>query len=923
MQKPVLPNCSLSLDLESVLRRMVHRIRRSLELQDILSATAAEVRSFLASDRVKIYQFNADGSGEVVAEAIHQHRLPSLLGLTFPADDIPDQARKLFIEARVRSVVNVESRLIGQSPLRDPETGEVGFSELQFRPLDPCHAEYLTAMGVKSSVVLPIFHQEQLWGLLVAHHSEPREIPTQELWALQTMVDQLSVAIAQSILLTQARQRTQREATINRIITLLHSLHKIELQAALEEAVSALQGVGGRLYINTAAISLNDDLLDQPALIPSRPAQLYTTGKQPVIPAAAPYALMEEYSVWPEHFQADGPQLWMIPDLYQEPSLRNLQLAFRPTSIRSVLMLPLWHRQQCWGYLSIFRDAIDTEILWAGKLDTDQRQLYPRLSFELWCETKQGQIYEWTADDLEMAQSLGNHFASAVQQYEMHQRLQALNTNLEKQVRERTSKLEQSAEQQRILFEVVAKMRQSLDLDTIFQTTTQEVCELLHADRVAVYQFNADWGGEFVGSCEFTQPDWVNSTKLERHTVWNDSYLQETQGGRFRSGETYVVNDILKAPLSSCHLEALEQYHIRAFLLAPIFVGQTLWGLLATYQHSGSRDWQSSEIQFAVQVAAQLGVAMEQAQLLLQTRQQAQQLAQALQDLQHAQAQLIQTEKMSSLGQLVAGVAHEINNPVNFIYGNLSYLSQYAKDLLELLNLYQQKFPDAGSDIRDRTEAIDMVFLAEDLPRILASMEIGTERIRQIVASLRNFSRHDQAETKPVDIHEGIDSTLMILHHRFTKPNGLVIEIVKEYGELPQVECYAGQLNQVLMNVLSNAIDSLEDAWNACEADESEKLEILKPQISIRTQVLESNRIAIDIADNGMGMDEAVQHHLFDPFFTTKPVGSGTGLGLSISYQIVVEKHKGSMRCISTPGQGAKFVIEIPIEPKLAACSAP
>ena len=215
MQPSLLSDRALTLDQESLLRRITHRIRRSLELQDILSVTAVEVRAFLGSDRVKIYRFNADGSGEVVAEAIYENRVPSLLGLTFPADDIPPHARKLFIEARVRSIVDVETQQIGQSPLRDPETGEIEFPEIQFVPLDPCHAEYLTAMGIKSSLVVPIFHQENLWGLLVVHHSESREIPPQELWAMQMVVDQLSVAIAQSTLLTQAHDRAQREATIN------------------------------------------------------------------------------------------------------------------------------------------------------------------------------------------------------------------------------------------------------------------------------------------------------------------------------------------------------------------------------------------------------------------------------------------------------------------------------------------------------------------------------------------------------------------------------------------------------------------------------------------------------------------------------------------------------------------------------------
>lgn len=292
-------------------------------------------------------------------------------------------------------------------------------------------------------------------------------------------------------------------------------------------------------------------------------------------------------------------------------------------------------------------------------------------------------------------------------------------------------------------------------------------------------------------------------------------------------------------------------------------------------------------------------------------REKAQQLEQALRELRQTQAQAVQSEKMSSLGQLVAGIAHEINNPVNFIYGNLAYAKEYTQDLLRLLQLYQQHYPNPVPEIYAQAAAIDLDFLVEDLPKLLSSMKIGADRILKIVAALRNFSHMNEAEMKAVNIHEGIDSTLMILQHRLkAKSDHPAIEVLKNYGDLPQVECYAGQLNQVFMNILSNALDALE------QQEQQQTLQQIPhspSQIRICTERFGANWVRIRIADNGPGMSPAVQQRLFDPFFTTKAVGKGTGLGMSISYQIVTEKHGGSLQCISAPGQGAEFVIEIPV----------
>jgi signal transduction histidine kinase len=269
---------------------------------------------------------------------------------------------------------------------------------------------------------------------------------------------------------------------------------------------------------------------------------------------------------------------------------------------------------------------------------------------------------------------------------------------------------------------------------------------------------------------------------------------------------------------------------------------------------------------------------------------------------------------MSTIGQMVAGIAHEINNPVNFITGNLSHTTNYIGDLLQLIECYQQSYPNPQPDIQEFIEDIELSFLIEDLPKMLSSMKMGADRIQEIVISLRNFSRLDQAAMKPVNIHEGIDSTLLILRNRM-KPcgNSPGITLIKEYGDLPVVACYAGQLNQVFMNIISNAIDAFDGLIKAEESGTEKTQSTLNPTIWISTEVVENNQAVIRIRDNGPGMSETVRDRLFDPFFTTKPVGKGTGLGLSISHQIVVEKHGGILKCHSAPGQGTEFWIQIPI----------
>ncbi|MEC4816463.1 MAG: GAF domain-containing protein [Scytonema sp. PMC 1069.18] len=906
---------------ESLLHRMTDRIRQSLELEEILEVTVDEVRAFLGTDRVKMYRFDADESGEVIAESIYQQRLPSLLGLHFPADDIPLQAREMFLSTRQRSIVDVVTGRIGLSPL---EMIELEFSQknsdIYYRDVDPCHLKYLKAMGVQSSLVVPILHYNlaersptpHLWGLLVSHHSEPRTISPEELRVVQQVADQVAIAIAQSHLLAQTREEKNREATINQITTLLHALPTVQLQKALELTIAAFQGSGGRLYIEQSG-------------------EVYTWGDQPIFPPFQD-SLIEHHPVW-QNWTAQCKSIWAITDLYKETELRVLAPAFQSTRIRGLLVIPLRYHQNFIGILSIFRNEFDTEILWAGSRQYNEQNQLPQISFTAWREKKKGQAPEWKPEDLTLARVLCNHFSMAIQQQLMYQQVQdmclqvqKLNLNLEFRIQQQTAELQKSLQLTQLLKHITDQIRSTLDYRQILNTIVREVRKLLKTDRVLIYQILDDFSGEVIVEDVDQRCQSILGIKAPA-----ECFPNEYARYYFR-GRTRVIHDVSTASLSACHLEFLQNLQIQANLIVPINMGPCLWGLLIAHQCHSPRHWLDDEIEMLQQLANQAAIAIEQAQLYEMSRTaeakataKAEQLEHTLHNLQQTQAQLIQNEKMSSLGQLVAGVAHEINNPVNFIYGNLCHATEYTNELLELLSLYQKYYPCSNKEIDSKIESMDLDFLANDFPKIMSSMRVGADRIRSIVLSLKNFSRLDQSERKPVDLHEGIDSTLLILQHRFRGNHDTPgIEIIKNYGHLPQVECYAGQINQVFLHLLNNAIDAVMEGVGRKSDQEIKHFftccpdfplsSSSSPTIRISTEVLAGGTwVLIRIADNGLGITEAVKQRIFDPFFTTKPVGKGVGLGLAISYQIIVEKHGGRIKCFSEPGFGTEFWVEIPV----------
>ncbi|MFS0517956.1 sensor histidine kinase [Nostoc sp. UIC 10607] len=453
------------------------------------------------------------------------------------------------------------------------------------------------------------------------------------------------------------------------------------------------------------------------------------------------------------------------------------------------------------------------------------------------------------------------------------------------------------------LFEDIStQLTTSLDTRQIAQLVLQELSQLIESSA---------------GMILLLSPDATAFEIIAEFGIFFDHSQPEPGkgiiGNIVQSNRAELINDVQADP----RLEG--QKNVSALICVPLRAKERVLGAIAIGTPK-TDSYMAEHLKLVSIFASQTAIAIDKAMLYeqstqaaLQAKAQTQRLQQALHELQLAQTKLIQSEKMSSLGQLIAGVAHEINNPVNFIYGNLRYVAEYAQDLLHLLEKYQKFLPVAPPELESELDNIDLEFIMQDLPKLLDSMKLGTGRIVEIVQSLKNFSRHDEAEMKAVNIHDGIDGTLMILHHRLKaairRPK---IEIVKDYAKLPLIECYPGQLNQVFMNILANAIDALEEGMD------NEEISPPTAQITIRTEFFDNQWVVICIADNGPGMKEEVIRRIYDPFFTTKDVGKGTGLGMAISYQIVVDKHRGILKCRSQPGEGTEFWIQIPVNCALA-----
>lgn len=536
----------------------------------------------------------------------------------------------------------------------------------------------------------------------------------------------------------------------------------------------------------------------------------------------------------------------------------------------------------------------------------------------------------WSPDTVELMQAIAQPLEMAIRQAQLYDRLQK-QAQRERLVNQITAQTRQSLDVKKILKQAIAQLLNALEIDRCLVHLVEDPDELTDAGDELGESPNDSLGNSLSDSQNDTLGDPLGD-RGEDYNRFRRKHLFEVCREPFPSTiadfdtdgpitrwvienrQQVVISDITQDPRIGADNQEYRLAQIQSSLVVPVQANGTLQAILYLNQCSHIRYWTRDDQKLAQAVADQLAISIQQAHLYAKTRQQAQEsaaqaerLSEALLNLQQTQAHLIQSEKMSSLGQLVSGIAHEINNPISFIYGNIPFVERYVKDLLRLLTAYQASYPQSTEKLRDLLEEIEPEFMLEDLPRILDSMRAGASRIREIVLSLRNFSRVHEANRKLVDLHEGLESTLKLLQHSIPED----LEVCRSYGELPPVECFPSRLNQVFFHIIKNALEAMESVGDRPRS-------ITLTTESFWQSPLEQPWVRVAIADTGPGIPAHLQPKIFDPFFTTKSVGQGYGLGLSIAYQTIVQQHQGKLECRSTLGKGTTFILEIPICPPAA-----
>lgn len=843
-----------------LLHRMINQIRHSLELPTILNATVAEVRAFLQTDRVKIYRFDTDGSGEVVAEAIHDHRLPSLLNHWFPAGDIPPEARELFLKVRQRSIVDVMTQEIGVSPLIEQSNGVTIGEELRFRAADPCHIEYLTAMGVRSSLVVPIIAQGALWGLLVSHHREPRRFTQAELQIMQLISDQVSIAIVQSNILQETRRYAAQEATINHITSLLHALPEMQLQQALKQVIQAFQGAGGRLYIFPQGIH--------------QASQFFVEGQQPVIPAlangfdrSASPPLLEQHPLWQTWLdlepQSEG--VWLVDRIERSEMPTELSTALISANLRSLLVIPVQYRQQTLGYLSVFRCAINIERIWAGKPDqSDPRQRLPKLSFETWKELRSHQAQPWTVFDRELAHTLSHLFAVAIHQWGLYQRVRSLNAHLKRDVKRRKTAeielatlnsnlercvLQRTMQLQRTNEELVKQIEQRELIIEERQRAEASLERLSHQNELILNSAgDGIYGIDAQGVITF-----VNSTaaKMLGYEVddligqWMHTYLKHSKS----DGIPYLLAD---SPIHTTLRKGTIEHRN-----GDLFQRRDGSTFPVEYVSSPIRECDSSAARERARIVGAVIVFKD-----ITERQMIEQMKDEFVSIVSHELRTPLTSIRSTLGLLSTGMLDDrpdkSKRMLEIAYSNTNRLVRLISDILDIERI---KFGKVAMDKR-RCNAADLMVQSADAMRAMAEREGITLSVTSIAAQL------------------------------WADPDRII---------------------QTLTNLLSNAIK-----FSPARSTVSLTADFVDSQRKRKRVRLQGNGtyVRFCVKDQGIGIPEDKLDVIFDRFQQVDASNSrqqgGTGLGLTICREIV-QQHGGTIWAESRLGEGSAFYFTIPV----------
>ncbi len=853
--------------LEILLHRMMYRIRQSLELSAILSGTVAEVREFLDTDRVKIYRFDDDGSGQVVAESRQTQRLPSLLGQHFPARDIPEEARRLYLKTRQRTLVDISRQEIGISPLNCSETGKsLELEGIQFRAVDPCHVEYMTAMGVQSSLVVPILHsdctpcrlRDRLWGLLISHHSLPRQITEKELQVVQLVADQVSIAIAHSTLLSQTRAQAQQEATINRVAKLLHSMTEIQIQQALEETVSALQGSGGRVYIFQGV----DEAW---AECDRTVAEVFTCGEQPVLKSKvksqkakvvrgnegeeqekkiirSSIIAIETNPEWQKWLEKKVKSSKNIPilsieDVEQASLPSKLVSAFLSARIKSLLIIRLQYRQHLLGYLIIFRPSINIETLWARRFDRDDPlNLRPIQSFETWKELKEGQARAWTNLEIELAQILGSHFSMAIHQYQLYQKVSCLNVDLERDINNRkqaeakisalNAELEKRVEERTIQLqqtnlELLHEIEERKQAKALLERISHQQELILNSAGEGIYGLNLQ------GKVTFINPAAAEMLKYEVKEL-HSQYIDRVLNHSNSAGEKYSPEE---SPIYTT-IQTGTIHHVCDDLF---------------YRRNGTNfpvEYVSTPIQENDKIVGAVVI---------------------FKDITERQI----VERMKD--EFVSVVSHELRTPLTSIRSSLGILiSGLLKDRPDKSHrMLEIAFDNSNRLVRLINDILD-------LERI-NSGKTTTEQQTCNAADLM---------TKAVEVMQAMADKAKIKIS--FKP--LAIEL----------KANPDRIIQALTNLLSNAI----------------KFSPPQTTVDLTAQLQDERTVLFKLQDRGRGIPEHKLEAIFDRFQQVDATDSrdrgGTGLGLAICRNIV-EQHGGKIWVESILDKGSTFYFTLPI----------